>query len=292
MPTGLVSHIQKYSLQDGPGIRTTVFFKGCPLRCAWCHNPENISPHPQVIVFNERCVRCGACQKVCPQHHGAATHCLVCGACVEACPTGARTLAGREMDVAQVLREILADRVFYDDSRGGVTFSGGEPLAQMEFLRAVLAECRRRAVHTAIDTCGFADRAGLLSVAALTDLFLYDLKFMDDTRHREFCGASNRTILENLRALAETGARIWVRVPVIPGVNDRPEDVGALAEFIAGLARVEQVNLLPYHRIGMHKFERLGQEYRLPDVTPPSPEHLQAVAAPFQAAGLETKLGG
>jgi pyruvate formate lyase activating enzyme len=311
MQTGLISHIQKYSLQDGPGIRTTVFLKGCPLKCAWCHNPENISAQPQVIVFKERCVRCGACRKVCPQQNrpsanvnsnclptdtsgetAEVTRCLACGACVEACPTGARTLVGHRMRVQEVLEEIMADRIFYDDSQGGVTFSGGEPLAQVEFLRAALAECRHRGVHTAVDTCGLAASESLLSLAPLVDLFLYDLKFMNEARHLEFCGASNRVILENLRALAATGTRIWIRVPVIPGVNDGPDEVGALAVFIASLPAVPQVNLLPYHRIGMHKFERLGLVYRFPELAPPTAEHMETVAARFDAAGLKTQVGG
>jgi pyruvate formate lyase activating enzyme len=301
MQTGLISHIQKYSLQDGPGIRTTVFLKGCPLRCAWCHNPENISPRPQVMVFTERCIDCGACQTVCPQrrdtgrsgnNHSRSSGCLACGACVEACPAGARTLVGRAMGVQEVVQEILADRIFYDDSHGGVTFSGGEPLAQLEFLRAALVECRRRGVHTAVDTCGFAARDSLLALAPLADLFLYDLKCMDEGRHREFCGVSNGVILENLQSLARTQARIWIRVPVIPGVNDAPDELDALAGFIGRLPAVQQVNLLPYHRIGLHKFERLGQDYCLADLAPPSTERMEAAAAHFQAAGLETKLGG
>ena len=308
MQTGLISHIQKYSLQDGPGIRTTVFLKGCPLKCAWCHNPENISAQAQVIVFKERCVRCGACRKVCPQQNrtgasvnseglaggdpGEVSRCLACGACVQACPTGARTLVGHRMRVPEVLEEIMADRIFYDDSQGGVTFSGGEPLAQVEFLRAALVECRRRGVHTVVDTCGFAALESLLSLAPLVDLFLYDVKFVNEARHLEFCGASNRVILENLRALADTRARIWIRVPIIPGVNDSAGEVGAVAEFIASLPAVQQVNLLPYHRIGMHKFQRLGQEYRLPELAPPSAEQMGTVAARFHAAGLKTQVGG
>jgi pyruvate formate lyase activating enzyme len=303
MPTGLVSHIQKYSLHDGPGIRTTIFFKGCPLQCAWCHNPENISAQPQVLVMKERCVRCGACRAVCPQNNASAPngapmdapkpfHCLACGACVEACPTGARTLVGRRLGLQNLLQEILTDRIFYDDSKGGVTFSGGEPLAQSEFLQAALLECRRRGVHAAVDTCGLAARDTLLALAPLVDLFLYDLKFLDETRHREFCGASNRIILENLRALAETQAQIWVRVPVIPSVNDRTEELEALAGFVASLPAVRQVNLLPYHRTGMHKFERLAQAYRLPDLTPPSAGEMERAAAPFRALGLQTRIGG
>ncbi|RME93781.1 MAG: glycyl-radical enzyme activating protein, partial [Verrucomicrobia bacterium] len=180
--SGLVSHIQRYSVQDGPGIRTTVFLKGCPLRCAWCHNPENLAVGPQVMVIETRCVRCGACVEVCSQQPPGqrpaieslplrpANDCTVCGACVEACPAGARETVGREMTVGDVLREVLADRIFYDDSGGGVTFSGGEPLNQFEFLRCALEACRQQEVHTAVDTSGFASRERLLEVARFTDL--------------------------------------------------------------------------------------------------------------------------
>lgn len=308
MNTGLVSNIQKYSLQDGPGIRTTVFLKGCPLKCAWCHNPENLSPHPELVRFEGRCVRCGLCLEVCPEipqpGAGAAgpnsranfsvprAGCRLCGACVAACPAGAREILGRPSGVAEVVKAVAADRIFYEDSRGGVTFSGGEPLLQYEFLRALLEACRAQGFHTAVDTCGFTSRDHLLEIAALTDLFLYDLKFLDEAKHLEFCGVSNRPILANLEALSRAHQQIWIRIPVIPGVNDAPEEVEQMARLVAGLRGVRQVNLLPYHPLGVHKFQRLSQPYLLNHITPPSAESLEAVVARFSAWGLNARAGG
>ena len=303
---GWVSNIQKYSLQDGPGIRTTVFLKGCPLRCAWCHNPENLSRRPEVLVTETRCVRCGHCAEVCPQPQAGGgdpsvqptpgrpvgPDCQVCGACVEACVSGARQVLGQARTVKQVLREVLRDRIFYEDSDGGVTFSGGEPLSQFEFLRAALAACRERGLHTAVDTCGFAPLEHLLAIAPFTELFLYDLKFMDETLHQEFCGVSNQPILENLRVLGTVHPRIWLRIPVVPGVNDGAGEVGRMVEFARGIPGLGQVNLLPYHRTALPKFQRLGLEYRLAEVTSPTPAQMEAVAKRFAAAGLVVKVGG
>ncbi len=301
MTSGLISNIQKYSLQDGPGIRTTVFLKGCPLDCWWCHNPENRASRPEVAVVESRCIRCGECLKVCPQSEGASlgpegvqppVECKVCGGCVEVCPTGARQLVGRRLTAEQALAELLADRIFYEESGGGITFSGGEPLMQPEFLKDLLTACRAQGINTAVDTCGFAPREQLLAVAALTDLFLYDLKFVDDAKHREYTGVSNATILENLQALSGIHKNIWIRIPIIPGLNDCPEELEAMARLVASLSGVQQVNLLPYHKTGIHKFKRLGQNYRLADTVPPSREYMEAVAQRFNALGLNAKAGG
>ena len=301
MPSGLVFNIQKYSLHDGPGIRTTVFLKGCPLCCAWCHNPESISPRRELIVMEGRCAVCGECRSACPfagQIPGDTVlptrnePCTLCASCVEACPTGARQMVGREMTVAAVLDEVLQDRVFYDDSGGGVTFSGGEPLMQPRFVRALLEACRAHGLHTAVDTCGFGGLEHLLDWAPLTSLFLYDLKLMDDARHREFCGVSNAPILANLRRLAEVHYRIWLRVPVIPGVNDSEENFSAVAHFAASLRAIRQVNLLPYHPTGVAKFARLGRDFRLDPTARPSAERMEHAAALFRSFGLDAQVGG
>ena len=209
-----------------------------------------------------------------------------------ACPTGAREILGRHSRVDDVIQAIAADRIFYEDSQGGVTFSGGEPLLQYEFLRALLEGCRTRGFHTAVDTCGFASRDHLLGLAPLTDLFLYDLKLVDEARHRELCGASNQSILANVRELGRVHKNIWIRIPVIPGVNDQPSELEQMARLVAGLRGVRQVNLLPYHALGVHKFQRLNQSYSLNHIAPPSAEHMEAVAARFSAWGLPTKIGG
>jgi pyruvate formate lyase activating enzyme len=301
MQNGLIFNIQKYSVQDGPGIRATVFLKGCPLRCAWCHNPEGISPRREIVVLESRCFDCGQCRCACP--FGASVpgpnalpprheRCAFCGACVAACPTQARRWAGEQMTVFQVLDTVWQDRIFYDESGGGVTFSGGEPLLQFEFLRACLRACRARGLHTAVDTCGLAPPEHLLAVAPLADLFLYDLKLMDPARHQQHTGAPNGLILENLRALGRVHRQIWVRIPLVPGINDDAPALQAIARFAAAIPAVRQVNLLPFHRTGLPKLARLGQPNPLAGVQPPSPEAMAATLAIFQDLGLETKIGG
>jgi len=301
MQNGLIFNIQKYAVHDGPGIRTTVFLKGCPLRCAWCHNPESLSPEPEVIVLESRCAGCGECRAACA--FGASLPgagplparnelCSLCGACAAACPTGARQKLGEEMSVAKVLETALRDRVFYEESNGGVTFSGGEPLLQFEFLRAVLIACRANGLRTAVDTCGLAPTDRLLEIASLTDLVLYDLKFMDETRHKLHTGVSNTLILHNLRELGRHHSRIWVRIPLIPGVNDDPAELDAMARFAAAIPTVRQVNLLPFHRAGVGKLQRLGQPERLPDLQPPSSQAMDQAVQRFRNFGLAAKTGG
>jgi pyruvate formate lyase activating enzyme len=301
MRSGLVFNIQKYSLQDGPGIRTTIFLKGCPLCCAWCHNPESISPRREVVVLENRCVVCGECRQACPFGDTTAGEgplparlppCTQCEACTESCPTGARQMVGREMSVAQVMEEVLQDRMFYDESKGGVTFSGGEPLLQPQFVQELLAACRHRGIHAAVDTCGFGHTDHLLAMGRLAPLVLYDLKFMDEGRHREFCGVTNRGILENLQALDRAHLNIWIRVPVIPGVNDDRANLEAIARLAATLRGVRQVNLLPYHKTGVQKFRRLGQSATLEHIAQPGAEALQHALRLFQDFGLETRIGG
>jgi pyruvate formate lyase activating enzyme len=309
--TGLISNVQRFSVHDGPGIRTTVFLKGCPLRCAWCHNPETIAAQPEILLVESRCIRCGACVVVCPNHQpvgefpdavpgraetgrdpaAARAACLVCGACVEACPVAAREVVGREVSVAALLEEVRADEVFFATSGGGVTFSGGEPLAQFAFLRAALAACREAGLRTAVDTCGFAPREQVAEMAALTDLVLYDVKSLDPDRHRAFCGVSNERILENLRWLGTHHEAVWLRVPLIPGFNDAPAELRALAELAARLPGVRQVNLLPYHAIGAQKATRVGRP--LPDhFAAPTPEQIAVAQEPFRQLGVPVRVGG
>jgi pyruvate formate lyase activating enzyme len=287
--SGVVFKIQRYSLQDGPGIHTTVFLKGCPLDCWWCHNPESHSPEPEITIVESRCIRCGECGERCPNK--LAGPCTRCGACVDACPADARQMIGRTMTTRDLLAEVRKDRIFYDESGGGVTLSGGEPLMQPEFLQSVLRACRDDGIHTAIDTCGYAPQEQLLAAAALADLVLYDLKMMSDAGHVRFTGVSNTRILDNLVALGERHHRIWVRVPVIPGVNDSGEELERMARFAAGVPGVRRLCLLPYHELGSQKSRRLGRPYRMDGTAVPGPERLEAMAKLFREAGLEVTTG-
>ena len=301
MPTGLVFDVQRFSLHDGPGIRTTVFMKGCPLACRWCHNPEGMRTAPEIVVSPDRCIGCGACVDACP--HGLPSGvgggwasskdlCEACGLCVEACPTEARRLAGRALTVEQLVDEVTRDRVFFENSGGGVTFSGGEPLHQADFVLACLEALRGRGVHTAVDTCGLADRDDLLRAAALADLFLFDIKHMDEAAHAEWAGAPNGRILANLEVLARAHGAIWLRVPVVPGVNDDRANLGRTAALAATLPGVQRVSLLPYHELGEDKRERAGGPGAPFAATPPPPEHMRDIATIFEEAGLLTVIGG
>ena len=292
--TGRVFNVQRYSLHDGPGIRTTVFLKGCPARCLWCHNPESQAFGPEVIRVETRCASCGTCETVCP--HGAPPPgsglCTACGACVEACPAGARELVGGETTVDEVMVEVLRDRIFFQESGGGVTFSGGEPLAQLPFLRALLEAAHGHGLHTAVDTCGFAPREHLLGLVPLVDLFLFDVKLIDDERHRELTGLPTGPILDNLRALAEAHPSVWIRVPIVPGHTDDEADVAAIATLLDELPRIRHVSLLPFHATGGPKARRLGRPAPLESLAPPPPERMEALAGLFRERGLAVSIGG
>ena len=301
MNSGVVFNIQRFSVHDGPGIRTTVFFKGCPLRCLWCHNPEGLAPDPEIVRSPARCLECGECVQVCPlgipvpgktAPLESAGQCLVCGACAEICPAEARQVAGRTMTVDEVMVEILKDRVFFEESAGGVTFSGGEPLGQHGFLEDLLVACREQGVHTAVDTSGLVPWANLDAVADLCDLWLYDVKLIDDRKHRHFTGASNGQIHANLRRLGDGSRRIWIRVPVVPGINDTPENLEATARLAASIPGVERVCLLPYHPLGRDKLRRMGHLGDLVDVERPTDLQMQAMLNLVEAAGVPASLGG
>jgi pyruvate formate lyase activating enzyme len=295
--SGMIFHIMRFSLHDGPGIRTAVFFKGCPLSCWWCHNPESQNSEPEVLYSAERCRLCGDCAATCPHDAIERTgermmvndNCRLCATCVDACGAEARSVAGRMMTLSEVVAEAERDLVFFDESGGGVTFTGGEPFGQPELLEALLHACRARRIHTTIETCGAAARENVLRISGLADLILYDLKILDAARHRLYTGAGNRNILENLEALVATGQPVTVRIPLVPGVNDGAADVRAACDYLSAL-RVTRVELLPYHAAGTEKYRRLGREYRMEQTEAPTGAAMAAIAAQMAAAGIPVKI--
>ena len=298
---GMVFNIMRFSVQDGPGIRTTVFLKGCPLECAWCHNPEALSGAPELLLRADRCIACGDCMDVCPQHAVVGKDgkyetrpelCTRCGTCADACAADARELIGRAMTVDEVMREVERDAPFYRESGGGVTFSGGEPLLQHQFLVELLRACAGGGFHRVVDTAGSASPDVLFRVAELTDLFLYDLKSVDEGIHRRFTGVSGALIRGNLERLASWGKRVVIRMPILPGVNDSRANLEAAGRFIASLGNVVQIQLLPYHTTGVDKYARLGIPYSLPGLQTPSGGYMNSIAEELLRFHPVVSIGG
>ena len=283
---GTIFQIQRFCVHDGDGIRTTVFFKGCPLRCRWCHNPEGLHSRIQLGFNPEQCIGCGCCGDICPKgahsfspagHEIIRQRCNVCGLCAALCPTGALTLIGRTVSAAEVMREVLRDIPFYSTG-GGITCSGGECTMQKDFLLEILKASKAAGLNTAVDTCGYASPETFAQIAPYTDTFLYDIKMITETLHERFTGMSNRIILENYRRLRAVGARMDVRVPLIPGVNDNIEEIRRIADFICAEGRPNAVRVIPYHSPGRAKYrqidERLWEAERQYTV---SPEEAQCI---------------
>lgn len=300
MKIGTIFNIQKYSIHDGPGIRTTIFFKGCPLNCLWCHNPESQDINKQIIFSPQKCIACGECYEGCtnkaliPQNSKIIRNkekCNLCGSCTENCVTEAMEMIGEEITLKKLMKEIKKDMVFYEESGGGATFSGGEPLIQSRFLRSILKECKKLGIHTTLDTSGYGPWEVLKELCDDVDLFLYDIKHINDSRHIELTGLSNKCIIENLKKLVAYGKNIWIRAPIIPSINDDKENIKGIGELMNSLS-LEEIFILPYHNIGTDKYQSLGRNYNLSDINVPTDKHVEYIAAKLKAYGLIVKIGG
>ncbi len=298
--TGTISDIKHYAINDGPGIRVTVFLKGCPLACAWCHNPESIAPQRELMHIASRCIRCGECIGACPAHalRAAETQilrdrsaCTHCGACTEACPALALEMVGAEISVDDVLAALERDRPFFEHSGGGATFSGGEPLMQPAFLTELLRGCRDRGTHTAVDTCGHCPPRDLASAAEFTDLFLFDLKLADSQRHRQWTGAGTDRIHANLKQLCDRGAAIIFRMPLIDGINCDRENIEQTAALIASMpGDNRRIDLLPWHSIAIRKYAQLDREYpHAGRFAAPTPQAIREAVVIFAQHGIEAR---
>lgn len=292
---GTVFNIQRYSTDDGPGVRTTVFMKGCPLRCRWCSNPESQDPRPQLLYRYTSCKRCGRCIAACPQ--GALSmgedgveidraRCVVCGTCVKKCLPGAMNITGGVKTVEEVFKVVLRDKDYYDQGGGGCTCSGGEILSQADFVADLFRACRENGIHTNADTSGQGSREALKRIMEYADMFYYDLKLMDPDAHARWIGTDNRVILDNLKYLAGSGIPLNIRVPLIPGVNDGRDNLEALARTVSSLAPEATVNFLPYHEYGRNKYRSVGKEYTMPEIVPPSQEQKKRAVELVQGFGL------
>lgn len=298
---GVIFDIQRFSIHDGPGIRTLVFFKGCNLRCPWCSNPESQNFDPELFFHPEKCIGCLACINVCSQNaikrkeNGQIVFqrelCQNCGSCTLVCNAKAREMKGRKMKVQEVIDEVKKDEAFYVNSGGGVTLGGGEPLARPEFAKSILVECKKSGIHTAIETAGYVKWSNFEKVLPYTDLFLYDLKHMNPKIHKEYIGVDNSMILSNLRKLTRSTTNIIIRTPIIPGFNDQEAQILAIARFISKL-NIRELHLLPYHQYGEEKYRFLGREYpfaRKERIKDNKIEHFKKLAC---SENLKVKVGG
>ena len=266
---GFITNIQRFSIHDGPGIRTTVFLKGCPLSCIWCQNPETVSVHPDVMQYIHKCVGCGTCVQVCPRNCFAPlenkfkfddSFCNQCGLCVQNCSGGALIWSSKEIDSSEIIGEVLRDRVYYELSGGGLTISGGEPLFQPDFCFALASEAKSKGISVALDTSGYAEMETVKKLMPVIDFFLFDIKLMDSDLHREFTGVSNQPILRNFHLLVDGGKNVRVRTPLVPGVNDDVANLSQIEAFVERYARGTEIYLIPFNRLISEKYQMLGKK--------------------------------
>lgn len=275
MITATIFDIVRNSFVDGPGIRTTVFFKGCNLSCAWCHNPESQEHSPQMMFYKDKCIGCGKCLEVCKNPD----NCILCGKCTFYCPADARKICGKEYTVDEVFAEIIKDKAYYDNSGGGVTFSGGECMLQIDFLTEILKKCKENGIHTAVDTAGHIPFEHFERILPYTDLFLYDIKILDSEKHKKYVGVDNYLILDNLKKLFENNANIWIRIPVIENVNDSTEEMEKIKDFLNQNGKNAKIELLPYHSIGENKYYAIGRKSQ--NFSTPSKEKIEELKNVF-----------
>lgn len=307
MAVGTIFDIQRFAVHDGPGIRTNIFMKGCPLRCWWCQNPEGQSPHPELMYFEFKCLHCHLCADICPlkaikivnKEGGGDIHiidrdkCDACGVCSNSCPSGALKMVGEVYTVEQLMEKIKRDVPLYDASGGGVTFTGGEPLFQPQFLKEVLIACKDLGIHRAVETSGFVSRDVMRSLMRDIDLFLHDIKLMDDRESTLYVGAPSKPMLSNLKFLVESGRGkdVIIRFPVIPTITDTDRNVRRIADFLSALHDIEEIHLLPFHDVG-EKYQRLGMQYKMTVHEPPSSERLEEIKEIFEDIGLRVIFHG
>lgn len=298
-----IINIQKYSIHDGDGIRTTAFFKGCPLKCTWCHNPESQRYSKEILYYTERCTGCTACVKACPSQavtdeaghvNTDRTRCDLCGTCLDYCLNNAREIVGRQYSIPELIKELQKDSMFYEESKGGITLSGGEVMAQdMDYLEELVKRLHRQGIDVTIDTCGQAPYENFARILPYVDTFLYDIKLIDSEQHKKYTAFGNETILDNLKRLSQDGARIYIRIPTIEGVNADDENMLGIIRFLKEHVNVAQINLLPYHNTGKSKYEKLSRTYEGEEFSAPSNERMEELAGLFKAAGFHnTKIGG
>lgn len=300
MANAMVFNTQKFCVHDGPGIRTTVFLKGCPLNCIWCHNPESQSYEKEMMFSKDKCTSCGTCEKKCSNDaikviqaevENNKEKCTLCGDCIDFCVKNAREIAGREYKMGELIKIIEKDRTFYEQSGGGVTFSGGEAMAQIDSLEEIVKKCKERGISVAIDTCGYAPFSSYERILDYVDLFLYDIKLMDTGLHKKYTGKGNELIMENLVKLSERGANINLRLPLIQGINIDDKNIQSIIDFVKPL-RISMVNLLPYHDIARDKYSKLNRDYKQETMEKPSQERLEEIKKLFEENKFKVKIGG